>query len=504
MVKPKYTVLVEDYNVPLHPWIFWNEIFGPINYELTGRGIYIDNLYVFEKEKVTWGPIHERFAGSGNYFEKQMNNDNKFVSRIVSNQLASFRKINIFANKLLVADLRGLSNKKLFAWYDEFHKLWVDCGRLAGIPPYMDMSDDKLSDRVKISLEKYLRDKNDLETIFSKLTTSLGDTYLYKEQIAVLNCLVNWKKSSDIWKIFVKSKKIDNLPKEIIKDLNNLAKKFGWMQFYYDGQAAKADYYYDLVKRHKKNPEKELLSKKNEKVILKKWQAKIMSGLSRDLIKQINALKDFSYIKELRKEVQIYRLNFAMQKWFQEAARRLYCTATLVKYLFPDEIELWLKKGNVPSVEELNKRYNCLAVLQVNGKETFCTGAKAMKFKELFFPIDTKISGDKELKGNTAYPGKIKGIVKIVNAKSDLEKFQEGDILVSFSTNPSLVPAMNKAAAIITNTGGVTCHAAIVARELKTPCIIGTKIATKVLHDGDLVEVDANRGIIRIIERTKN
>ena len=90
------------------------------------------------------------------------------------------------------------------------------------------------------------------------------------------------------------------------------------------------------------------------------------------------------------------------------------------------------------------------------------------------------------------------------NNQNDLEKFKEGDILVSFSTNPSLVPAMNKAAAIITNAGGVTCHAAIVSRELKTPCIIGTKIATKVLHDGDFVEVDANKGIVKIIKRSKN
>ncbi|PIY96842.1 MAG: hypothetical protein COY66_02870, partial [Candidatus Kerfeldbacteria bacterium CG_4_10_14_0_8_um_filter_42_10] len=63
-------------------------------------------------------------------------------------------------------------------------------------------------------------------------------------------------------------------------------------------------------------------------------------------------------------------------------------------------------------------------------------------------------------------------------------------------TNPSLVPAMKKAAAIVTDTGGLTCHAAIVARELNTPCVIGTNIATRVLKDGDLVEVDATRGVV--------
>tara|TARA_Y100000310_G_scaffold338021_1_gene426573 strand:- start:1597 stop:1776 length:180 start_codon:yes stop_codon:yes gene_type:complete len=59
---------------------------------------------------------------------------------------------------------------------------------------------------------------------------------------------------------------------------------------------------------------------------------------------------------------------------------------------------------------------------------------------------------------------------------------------------------MKKAAAFVTDEGGVTCHAAIVSREMKKPCIIGTKIATKVLKDNDLVEVDANKGIVRKIK----
>ena len=64
-------------------------------------------------------------------------------------------------------------------------------------------------------------------------------------------------------------------------------------------------------------------------------------------------------------------------------------------------------------------------------------------------------------------------------------------------TNPQIVPFLKNISAIVTDEGGLTCHAAIVARELKIPCVIGTKIATKVLKDGQLVEVDANKGIVR-------
>ncbi|HLC48700.1 MAG TPA: PEP-utilizing enzyme, partial [Candidatus Norongarragalinales archaeon] len=84
---------------------------------------------------------------------------------------------------------------------------------------------------------------------------------------------------------------------------------------------------------------------------------------------------------------------------------------------------------------------------------------------------------------------------------SDLPKMGEGDILVAQATNPDVVPAMKKAAAIVTNTGGITCHAAIVSRELGIPCIVGTKIATDVLKDGMVVEVDATKGIVKILKK---
>ena len=75
----------------------------------------------------------------------------------------------------------------------------------------------------------------------------------------------------------------------------------------------------------------------------------------------------------------------------------------------------------------------------------------------------------------------------------------DGDILVSHATDPRYVSIMKKAAAIVADVGGITCHAAIVSRELNIPCVIGTKIATRVLKDGDKVEVDATNGIVKII-----
>lgn len=101
------------------------------------------------------------------------------------------------------------------------------------------------------------------------------------------------------------------------------------------------------------------------------------------------------------------------------------------------------------------------------------------------------------LKGMSAYGGKVKGKVKIVHTMKDASSFRSGEILVTPMTDPRYVPIMKMAAAIITDEGGVTCHAAITSRELKVPCIVGTKVATQSLKDGDMVAVDADAGIAR-------
>lgn len=108
-------------------------------------------------------------------------------------------------------------------------------------------------------------------------------------------------------------------------------------------------------------------------------------------------------------------------------------------------------------------------------------------------------SGITEVAGSPAYKGVARGTARILNNVADIKDFNEGDIIVSFNTNPSLMPALRKCGGIVTDEGGIMCHAAIISRELKRPCVIGTKIATKVFKEGDRIEVDAENGIVRIL-----
>jgi len=120
-------------------------------------------------------------------------------------------------------------------------------------------------------------------------------------------------------------------------------------------------------------------------------------------------------------------------------------------------------------------------------------------FKAAAQQAATKISEEEGkilLKGETASGGMYAGPVRIVRDPSELGKVQKGDVLVTVMTTPDMVPAMQRAGAIITNEGGMTCHAAIVSREMGTPCIVGTEHATELLKDDQIVTVHASRGIV--------
>ncbi len=97
-------------------------------------------------------------------------------------------------------------------------------------------------------------------------------------------------------------------------------------------------------------------------------------------------------------------------------------------------------------------------------------------------------------RGLAAAPGKASGRVRVLGTPDEGERLQEGEILVAQMTNPDWLPTIRRAAALVTDTGGMTCHAAIVARELGVPCVVGTRTATRDLHDGITVTVDGARG----------
>jgi len=178
--------------------------------------------------------------------------------------------------------------------------------------------------------------------------------------------------------------------------------------------------------------------------------------------------------------------------------KRLFpMAAGLEKYLLINEIV----ENEIPAQDELEKRmqHYIYTDFQLFIDKTLDDLAVQYSFeieKEEVLPV-----GISDFKGETASPGIARGKVRILLLKDQLNDLQEGEILVTTMTTPDFVPAMKKAVAFVTDEGGITCHAAIISREMNKPCIIGTKIATKVLHDGDEVEVDTDKGIVKILKK---
>ncbi len=149
--------------------------------------------------------------------------------------------------------------------------------------------------------------------------------------------------------------------------------------------------------------------------------------------------------------------------------------------------------GKIP--DKLKERGKDFGVIYKDGELIILDPDEAEKELEIHQEkIDPNIT---EVRGLSANKGHVKGVVKIIHMPEDIKKVNEGDIILASETQPFFVPAMGKAAAFVTDIGGLTSHAAITSREMNKPCIIGTKIATRVFKDGDLVEVDADRGIVK-------
>jgi len=161
-------------------------------------------------------------------------------------------------------------------------------------------------------------------------------------------------------------------------------------------------------------------------------------------------------------------------------------------YFTPKELGKLFKGQNYPNKEEIEKRKNNCIFFEKNNEIVF-------DYKGLH--INQEFAETNELKGSTAFKGFAKARACVINKPYDMHKFRNGDIIVSINSTPDLMPILTRSSGIVTDEGGLTCHASIISRELEKPCVIGTKHATNIFKDGDIVELDADSGIVRKINK---
>jgi len=156
-----------------------------------------------------------------------------------------------------------------------------------------------------------------------------------------------------------------------------------------------------------------------------------------------------------------------------------------------------MMSGNIPNKKILDERSKDFVIFRDGTEYRVLIGEEREAFLRKHLDINEKAD---VIKGSVAYKGIAKGRVVVIKKADDLNKVKKGDVLVANMTTPNMVQAMKKAIAFVTDEGGITCHAAILAREIKKPCVIGTRVATDMLSNGDMVEINANEGVVKIIK----
>ena len=429
------------------------------------------------------------YFDSKKYYEagqKVFNNfldDQKFIQTSLakifqySDQL---RKVGQLMKKMNFSSMSDNELEKIYSKFIETHnKLW----RIAMRPNLLEFENSFLTDY----LINYLKQNGVPEKILARTFSFLLEDRRKSEQQRRDKKLT--RLLFDLQKEYIKNKNFSLQSDARVKRFYN---KYAYLTYNWSGPAISLAEFINEIQLLLKQPLKKTASFDN-----RKYKLTEQINLDSYHLKLFKILSDIIFSKAYRMEAS-YFAYYNAEKLFFEIGKRLNLTVFQTQSIPPPEMKRFLVQKHFVQKEITN--YTNLILYYRRGKSiAYISGQQAEKKLRNILPQEQKVAQVNMLRGQTAFPGKVSGVVKIISTKDEMNKFLNNNILVSPYTDPTLMPVIKKAKAIITDVGGMTCHAAIVSRELKKPCIIGTKFATQVLKDNDKVEVDANRGVVKIL-----
>ncbi|MCD4694044.1 hypothetical protein K8R62_01670 [bacterium] len=393
-------------------------------------------------------------------------------------------------------DLVKKSTKELLDLYKKFNNIFLNFYGYATLMALMGYSQDNaLYKKADRTLKEKTR--NCPEKFAEYLVTLTNPQQRLKSkdfELEILKITKDVKKSANNTKFKIKKNYKDKI--------DRLKEKWEWMTFdFTNNSRMNDDYLVNLIfEKFKIDIDGKIEEIKNYEKITKKEFNKLAKKLklNKEEISSFQFISDLGYYKWAREygfQGSYYNLKFLQD----EIGRRKKLNSLENKYLLVDELK-YLSDEELKKIAQERMKFSFMIYDIKKGLQSLVGKATRDRFEKIKF---TKLEIDKKLekiKGTPARAGIVKGVVKIVNTSEDMFKMKKGNILVSVATTPEIIVAMKKAAGIITDEGGITCHAAIVSRELGIPCVVGTRMATQVLKHGDMVEVDANKGIVKLIK----
>lgn len=432
--------------------------------------------------KADWHLDMKDVKRGSNAIIKMAKKNPKISKKFLSDWKIDEQKFEKFFFDFLKINLRKLNDKELVSLWQQSHTLAINRLTSSSIIDHFALGTDELVETMlRNEVKSYYKTESDFTNIFSIATAPVHQSFINLAEIELLKIILGKSKET----------------------LSEYQKRYFWSKNNYN------DAYELSIKHFEKDVRAWKLSKKDlaeearrieqtpqkNKLEKEKLFRKIkLSSLLKNLIK---ISEDFTWWQDERKRATYFNIHIGC-KLLEEIGKRLGYKVTELKYATASEVDN-IFKTKAPSRKELQDRMKgCAFIADETGY--YITKGKDIKKIEKIVLGQKDLSDIKDFRGLSASTGRAIGKVRIVKSATEVNKVKQGDILVAVMTRPDYVVAMKKAAAIVTNEGGITSHAAIVSRELGIPCIIGTKIATEVLKDGDLVEVNANHGWVRKIK----
>ncbi len=410
--------------------------------EFSGYG-FPTTILIFKNGIVTWCVKNTEFYNLGAKLLNIYKDENKQQAMVeeIAKRLEILQGVEKEVDQV---DISNLTNEQLVDLYNKLHDVFINYYGIGAIQePLAMQAEVELKEGSKLSDDEIAH-------------LVVPDKFSYTQEAD--NYLVN------------------------SKDIDEFIKRYFWI-----------DNNYSLTKiLSKQDVEKRLSSIKVETALKDNSQSAQLDPKSKRLV---DLLKNFATYQDERKRNILVYLHY-LEILLKEVGERGNIALSAMRETFPSEIKDILD-GKITE-EFINKRREkCFVVWEENEKKPeILIGEKAREWEKILTP---QTNNAQVLKGNCASKGKVTGKVRVLLNASENYKLENGEVLVTFMTSPDFMSAVRKCSAIVTNLGGITSHAAIISRELRIPCIVGTKNATEVLKTGDLVEVNADRGEVAIL-----
>ena len=427
-------------------------------------------LFIKQGQNLVW--INEypeiRRCGKSVFVKYMLGEDNR--EKLKARWMKMLAALNSWERKVDKANLSRLDLTEFIELWSEMREHLLNFWTDFLIPELGNYGADEMLEK---ELRKIIKSESEIKAAMEVLTAPEAPSFYQQEEI-------------DLYKT---------------KDLEEHAKKYFWLKNSYSGAEALEVKFFKDRKGLLKFDIETAFKKRRAMIRRKKLEIQKKYKLPTEVVSIAQAFVKGVEWQDLRKKFILIYIYYK-DLMILEASARLNILKDDLLNFGTGEI-LKMLKGKKVSQTIIGDRRIAFAVVMDVLEEPIVTDSKtALKYWDLY--IDEKIDGEvKKLEGIIVSRAQrpVQGRVHILLNPKKFNSFKNGEILVAPMTTPDYIFAMKKAAAVITDTGGLMSHAAIVSRELEIPCIVGTKIATKVLKDGDLVEVDANMGIIKILRK---